>query len=127
MDETHISKFGPVKITLILGPPGSGKGTLAKRLATKQNMYHFSVGDHLHTLCADSHPEVSSAFGRMTKSTLKAALSAHELVPAENIVAMVWDKIGVEIDNGWSKFLLDGFPRDEKSAWHFDHALEVSC
>lgn len=126
MDQTRLSKYTAVHITLILGPPACGKGTLSTRFATKQNSYHLSVGDYLRSLCAETHPETAPAFGEMNKTTLKAALTAHKLVPAEKIVAMVWHKIGVEIDNGWSKFLIDGFPRDEKAAWQFEQKLQVS-
>ncbi|KAF2168399.1 hypothetical protein M409DRAFT_21150 [Zasmidium cellare ATCC 36951] len=127
--ERPITKYTPINITLMLGPPGSGKGTLAHALVGKLVSYHLSVGDWLRFLCTYDESITGAsgeALGGLTRQELKAYLYAHELVPAETVVAIVWHKIGVEIDNGHETFLIDGFPRDEASAWHFEQLLAAN-
>ena len=82
----------------LLGPPGAGKGTQAKRIVEKLNLVHLSTGDILRD-------EVS----RTTDLGIRAKtyMDRGELVPD----ALIVDMIRGRIDEARSGFLLDGFPR----------------
>lgn len=85
---------------ILLGPPGSGKGTQAKRICNELSILHLSTGDILR-----------EAVKNGTDLGLKAKtyMDAGDLVPDDVIVEMIEDKLqGGELDNG---FILDGFPR----------------
>jgi adenylate kinase len=85
---------------VFLGPPGSGKGTQAVRLAEKLGVTHLSTGDLLR-----------EAVKNETELGLKAKgfMDAGNLVPDELIIGLIEDKIAAgELSGG---FILDGFPR----------------
>ncbi|HAF70251.1 MAG: Adenylate kinase [Acetothermia bacterium 64_32] len=82
---------------VLLGPPGAGKGTVAKRLAAEHGYLHLSTGDVLREEVA-----AGSELGRRAKSYMDAG----ELVPDELILAMVRERVA-----GKSGVLFDGFPR----------------
>lgn len=85
---------------VFLGPPGSGKGTQAKRIAEKLNLFHLSTGDLLRGAVKD---------GTDLGKKAKAYMEAGELVPDELIVGIIEEKIASgELSNG---YILDGFPR----------------
>ena len=85
---------------IFLGPPGSGKGTQAKRICGELNILHLSTGDVLRE-------NVKS--GTELGLTAKKFMEAGDLVPDDIIVGMIEDKLkNGELDNG---FILDGFPR----------------
>lgn len=97
---------------VLLGPPGAGKGTQAKRLATSQEIQHLSTGDMLRQAVKDGTEEGNEA---------RAAMESGELVPDELIVRMVRARIAeADCRNG---FLLDGFPRTEPQARAFEAML----
>jgi len=85
---------------LIFGPPGSGKGTQAVRLAEKFNLIHLSTGDMLRA-------EITA--GTELGKKMSLIMSKGELVPDEVVIEM----IAYKIDNskGSAGFLFDGFPR----------------
>jgi adenylate kinase len=82
----------------LLGPPGAGKGTQAKRIVQETGLVHLSSGDILRD-------EVSRAtdLGR----TAKRFMERGELVPDGLIIDMIRGRI----ESAESGFLLDGFPR----------------
>lgn len=85
---------------ILLGAPGSGKGTQAKVLAEKLGIAHLSTGDILRA-------EVSG--GTDLGKQAKAFMEAGKLVPDQLILDMVKVKLGTpELKKG---FILDGFPR----------------
>lgn len=85
---------------IFLGPPGSGKGTQAKRICEELNILHLSTGDVLREAVKNGNDLGSKA---------KAYMKAGELVPDSIIVGMIEQKLQRgELDNG---FILDGFPR----------------
>lgn len=85
---------------IFLGPPGSGKGTQAKRICEELNILHLSTGDVLREAVKN---------GTDLGSKAKAFMEAGELVPDDIIVGMIEQKLQRgELDNG---FILDGFPR----------------
>jgi adenylate kinase len=85
---------------LIFGPPGSGKGTQAVRLAEKFRLLHLSTGDMLRA-------EISA--GTELGKKMSSIMSKGELVPDEVVIEMIANKI--DKSKGQSGFLFDGFPR----------------
>jgi adenylate kinase len=88
-------------INLILfGPPGSGKGTQAKKLVEKYNLLHISTGDLFRYEIGNS-----TALGLKAK----AYMDKGELVPDEVTIGMLKNK--VEAHPEVQGFIFDGFPR----------------
>lgn len=91
---------GRKRVILLLGPPGSGKGTQAVTLAGDLCIPHISTGDLFRENIRGSTPLGQKA---------KAFMDAGKLVPDEIVLDMLFKRIG-ESDCG-AGFLLDGFPR----------------
>ncbi len=86
------------KIVLI-GPPGSGKGTQAQRLTKEFNLPHLSSGDILRAEVA-----ANTEFGKKIKDFMERG----EIGPAELITEVVLKYIDTNCKTG---YILDGFPR----------------
>jgi adenylate kinase len=85
---------------LLLGPPGSGKGTQAERLVEILGVRHISSGDLLR-----AEVEADTACGRAVADAMKSG----ELVPDDVVIEMLRQPIlEASADGG---YLLDGFPR----------------
>lgn len=89
----------PGKHIIIIGPPGSGKGTQAARIAEKMDIRHLSTGDLLRDAVAAGSPLGLEAKGFMEKGLL---------VPDELILGLIKAELESSGDKGW---ILDGFPR----------------
>jgi len=83
---------------VLLGPPGAGKGTQAKRIVERTGLLHLSTGDILRDEVARGTDLGARAKGTMDRG---------ELVPDGVII----DMIGGRIADAANGFLLDGFPR----------------
>jgi adenylate kinase len=101
---------GPKQRILLLGPPASGKGTQADRLAKAFGIPHVSTGALLRSECSRG-----TALGIEADSWTSRGL----LVPDELAVRIVAAWMA---ENG-PRFLLDGFPRTVGQASHLDEAL----
>jgi adenylate kinase len=102
---------------LLMGPPGAGKGTQAKRLSVRFDMAHLSSGDILRA---------ERASGSDLGNRVKAYMDAGDLVPDPIIVEVMAKAIAeIPVDKG---LLLDGFPRTVAQAETLDAQLgELSC
>ena len=95
-----------MNIVILLGAPGSGKGTIAGRLASENaNLKHVSSGDLLRGAVAKGTPAGVEAKGYMEKGNL---------VPDSLIAQMIKDVIAET--TGDVTMLLDGFPRNVAQA-----------
>lgn len=95
-----------MNIVILLGAPGSGKGTIASRLAEQNdNLKHVSSGDLLRGAVAK---------GTEAGKAAKEAMDAGQLVADELIATMIKDVIAET--QGDVTMLLDGFPRNVKQA-----------
>ncbi len=85
---------------ILLGPPGAGKGTQAKKIAEYCSIPHISTGDILR-----ENINNNTSLGAKAKSYM----SRGELVPDELLITIIKDRLSKKDCNGG--FLLDGYPR----------------
>lgn len=97
---------------IMLGAPGAGKGTQAKKIAAKYNIPHISTGDIFR-----ANIKNGTELGQKAKTYMDQGL----LVPDELVVDLVVDRVNQEdAKNG---YVLDGFPRTIPQAEALDAAL----
>lgn len=99
--------------TILLGPPGAGKGTLAAMLKDNFGLLHISTGDLLRE-------EMKG--GTELGKTIKKYVDSGELVPDEVVIAMIEKKLS-EKNSGSKGYMLDGFPRTTVQAQDLDKIL----
>ncbi len=85
---------------IFIGPPGSGKGTQAKRLAGRFEIPHISTGDMLREAVAAGTPVGQQA---------ASIMAAGQLVPDDLMIRMIDDRLARP--DAAKGFILDGFPR----------------
>jgi len=97
---------------LLLGAPGSGKGTQAKRLAERYKVLHISTGEILREAVADE-----TELGKQAKE----AMDKGELVSDEIVVSILEERL--RSPNTKRGFILDGYPRNNPQAQELDNRL----
>ena len=98
---------------VLLGAPGSGKGTQAKKLMAEKNIPQISTGDILRAAVA-----AGTAYGEQAKKIMDAG----ELVPDDVMLGIISDRLAE--DDAAGGFILDGFPRTQKQALDLEDLLE---
>ncbi|MDG2065104.1 MAG: adenylate kinase [SAR324 cluster bacterium] len=97
---------------ILLGPPGSGKGTQAQNITSEYGYIKLSTGDMLRA---------TSSFGSKVGLELKAVIDGGNLVSDEIVVGIVEERI---FQNDCAVgYMLDGFPRNKEQAKKLDAML----
>lgn len=97
---------------VLLGAPGAGKGTQAKKLIEKYAIPQISTGDILRKAVADGTPLGKEA---------KAVMDRGELVPDKIVLGLVEERL--KKDDCRNGYILDGFPRNTAQAEALDSML----
>ena len=99
---------------IMLGAPGAGKGTQAKKIAEKYGIPHISTGDIFR-----ANIKNGTELGKKAKTYMDQGL----LVPDELVVDLVVDRVNQ--DDCANGYVLDGFPRTIPQAEALEQALET--
>ena len=110
--KTHSIENEQMRIVL-LGAPGSGKGTQAKKLMADRNIPQISTGDMLRAAVA-----AGTRFGQQAKTIIDAG----NLVSDEIMLGIISERLA-EADTA-DGFILDGFPRTEQQALDLEELLD---
>ncbi len=105
-EESVVDSLNPRALMIILlGPPGAGKGTQARRIEEAFGVPQISTGDILR-----EHVALETELGQKAQQYMESG----ELVPDQLIIDRIADRIGQhDAEEG---FLLDGFPRTTRQA-----------
>ncbi len=102
----------PRHVVILLGPPGSGKGTQAIKLSKRLHFPHISTGDLLRENVSQKTPLGKQA---------QAFMDAGKLVPDALVLDMLFTRVAqADCDKG---YILDGFPRTIYQAEVFDSKM----
>jgi adenylate kinase len=85
---------------ILLGPPGAGKGTQARKLVEERNMVQLSTGDMLRA---------ARTSGTEMGNMVAGVMDRGELVTDEIVIGLIREQL--ENDNGADGYIFDGFPR----------------
>jgi len=98
---------------VLLGAPGSGKGTQAKKLMADRNIPQISTGDMLREAVAHG-----TRFGEKAKLTIDSG----NLVPDDVVLGIISERLARP--DAADGFILDGFPRTEQQALDLEELLD---
>ncbi len=97
---------------ILLGPPGAGKGTQARRLVDERSMIQLSTGDMLRE---------ARTSGTEVGKIVAAVMDRGDLVTDEIVIALIEERLKGDADGG---FIFDGFPRTLAQADALGELLE---
>jgi adenylate kinase len=98
---------------MLLGPPGAGKGTQAKEIATRHGLIQLSTGDMLRA---------AVSAGTETGRHVKETMAKGELVPDEVVIEIISERM--DEPDCKAGVILDGFPRNLAQAAALDKVLK---
>ena len=98
---------------VLLGAPGSGKGTQAKKLMADRNIPQVSTGDMLREAVA-----TGTRFGLKAKEIMEAG----DLVPDDVVLGIISERL--QQPDAQDGFILDGFPRTTQQALDLEELLD---
>ena len=98
---------------MLLGPPGAGKGTQAKEIASRHGLIQLSTGDMLRA---------AVSAGTATGRRVKEIMAKGELVPGEVVIKIISDRM--DEPDCKAGVILDGFPRNLTQAAALDKVLK---
>jgi len=101
-------------ILVLIGPPGAGKGTQAKRLEDLRGLVQLSTGDMLRAAVA-----AGTELGRQAGDLMEQG----QLVPDDLVIGLIAERLDANKDA--KGFILDGFPRTIGQAEALDRLLET--
>jgi adenylate kinase len=101
-----------MKLLILLGPPGAGKGTQAQHLVSRLGLVQLSTGDMLRQAVKDG-----SDVGRKAEAIMKAG----QLVPDEIVTALISEQLDKHAHA--PGFIFDGYPRTQAQAASLDKLL----
>ena len=99
---------------VLLGAPGSGKGTQAKKLSAEKNIPHISTGDMLREAVAKG-----TRFGQKAK----AIMDSGNLVSDDVMLGIISERLSQP--DAADGFILDGFPRTRQQAIDLEELLDT--
>lgn len=103
---------------ILMGPPGSGKGTQSQLLSQKLNLIHISSGDLLRQAIANQ-----TTLGKKSKEYIDCGT----FVPDMLVWSLVYEKLQASQEHA-SGYILDGFPRTLEQAKKLNQFLnETDC
>ncbi len=102
---------------LIIGPPGAGKGTIARKIAKDYALIHISTGELIRNEIKKENPKILP---------YKDSLSKGDLLPDEIVLELIREQFETK-----GHFILDGFPRNVSQAtilesFFKEHRIPVS-
>jgi len=111
----NLNILGEIMKLMLMGPPGSGKGTQAKIIAKKYQIPHVSTGDIIR-----ENIKNNTSLGKKFKSYSEKG----ELVPDDLVIDIMQDRLSQsDCSDG---FLLDGFPRTIYQAGELDKIVPLN-
>ena len=117
---------GDDRIIFVLGPPGSGKGTVCKeavKLFERPTFYHLSVGDLLREICDDNAHYLDKD---VDVDKISACMRENKLLPADVLAPIIKSKIYDPNFTFVDTWLIDGFPRNMDQLLAFEETVRTA-
>lgn len=102
----------------VTGGPGVGKGTQCAKAAEEFDFVHISAGE----LLTDEAEDEGSPY----RDFIKKSIANSVLVPPRLILSLLEKMMNPALEEGKTRFLLDGFPRNVPQAVEFEKKVQIS-